>query len=393
MSAEGSDANDPRRDRGDSEGFGAGGGPYTPNPMEGTRRGLESLDGRFDGLHAEAKEAIGYLANSLRAIQERYREAYHEERGHWQSLRVELDSLERAPRDARTRLEGPDRLESAESDAEDTRLHALRMDVETLTTDLELHRAELAKLDLVGRHLENTWLFLERGDASLVSSAGGSSTPEDVQMRIVQAQEAERSRLAQEVHDGPTQALTNAIFQVEYIERVLEQDPGQVPRELRFLRELLRRELGDVRSFISRLRPPLLDQLGLDGAIRDTVENMTALTGLVIETDLQAPVERLSEGGQTALLRVVQEALQNARKHADAKRVTVATRTEGSDIVTEVSDDGTGFDPGSLAVQGRRTFGLQFMRERAELIGARFEVRSRPGEGTVVWLAIPMGEE
>jgi len=131
----------------------------------------------------------------------------------------------------------------------------------------------------------------------------------------------------------------------------------------------------------------------LNGAIRDTVENMTALTGLVIETDLQAPVERLSEGGQTALLRVVQEALQNARKHADAKRVTVATRTEGSDIVTEVSDDGTGFDPGSLAVQGRRTYGLQFMRERAELIGARFEVRSRPGEGTVVWLAIPMGEE
>ena len=94
-------------------------------------------------------------------------------------------------------------------------------------------------------------------------------------MRIVEAQEAERSRLAQEIHDGPAQALTNAIFQVEYIERVLDDRPAARPRpSSRFLRELLRRELGDVRAFISQLRPPLLDELGLDGAIVDTVEHM-----------------------------------------------------------------------------------------------------------------------
>ena len=93
-------------------------------------------------------------------------------------------------------------------------------------------------------------------------------------MRIVEAQEAERSRLAQEIHDGPAQALSNTIFQVEYIERVIESDPLLARTELRFLRELLRRELGDVRAFISQLRPPMLDQLGLDGAIDDTVEHM-----------------------------------------------------------------------------------------------------------------------
>ena len=108
-------------------------------------------------------------------------------------------------------------------------------------------------------------------------------------MRIVEAQEAERSRLAQEIHDGPAQALSNAIFQVEYIERVIESDPLLARTELRFLRELLRRELGDVRAFISQLRPPLLDQLGLDGAITDTVEHMRALTGVDITTDLAAP--------------------------------------------------------------------------------------------------------
>ena len=150
-------------------------------------------------------------------------------------------------------------------------------------------------------------------------------------MRIVEAQEAERSRLAQEVHDGPAQALSNAIFQVEYIERVLDQDIRLARTELRFLRDLLRRELGDVRGFIAQLRPPLLDQLGLDGAIDDIVATMTALTGLPIETALEAPADRLDDAAQTVVLRVVQEALQNVRKHATASRVTVATRIAGDD--------------------------------------------------------------
>src|SRR5512134_4192252 len=101
---------------------------------------------------------------------------------------------------------------------------------------------------------------------------GRDSRIDDLQVRIVEAQEAERARLAQEIHDGPAQALSNAIFQVEYIDRVLEQDARLARTELRYLRELLRRDLGDVRNFISRLRPPLLDHLGLDEALRETVE-------------------------------------------------------------------------------------------------------------------------
>ena len=81
-------------------------------------------------------------------------------------------------------------------------------------------------------------------------------------MRIVEAQESERSRLAQEIHDGPAQVLSNAIFQVEYIERVIDSDERLARTELRFLRDLLRRELGSVRTFISQLRPPVLDELG-----------------------------------------------------------------------------------------------------------------------------------
>jgi two-component system sensor histidine kinase DegS len=220
---------------------------------------------------------------------------------------------------------------------------------------------------------------------------GRDSRFDDLQVRIVEAQEAERNRLAQEIHDGPAQALSNAIFQVEYIERVLDSDPLLARSELRYLRDLLRRELGDVRTFISQLRPPLLDQLGLHGAIIDTVQNSRTVTGLAITTELAAPVDILSDGEQTVVLRVAQEALQNVRKHASATRVTVSTRLDGDDWVLEVSDDGRGFDTEAVAARGRRNFGLQFMRERAELIGARIDVRSRPDGGTVVRLAIPTG--
>jgi two-component system sensor histidine kinase DegS len=225
----------------------------------------------------------------------------------------------------------------------------------------------------------------EARDPDLAVSPEGA----DVQARIVQAQEAERQRLAQEIHDGPAQALSNAIFQVEYIERVVETDLPLARTELRYLRDLLRRELGDVRSFISQLRPPVLDELGLDGAIQDTVDLIRSITGATITTDLTAPDDALTDAERTVVLRVAQEALQNVRKHAQARAVSVTTWLDDAGWVLEVGDDGRGFDPGEAAARGRRNFGLQFMRERAELIGARLDVRSRPGDGTVVRLAIP----
>ncbi|HEY8871267.1 MAG TPA: sensor histidine kinase [Candidatus Limnocylindrales bacterium] len=222
----------------------------------------------------------------------------------------------------------------------------------------------------------------------------GPST--DLQLRIIEAHESERSRLAKEIHDGPAQSLTNAIFRVDYIERTLEQDPKLAKAELGALRDLLKRQLDELRAFISELRPPLLDELGLDGAIRDTVEDMAAVTGFNMSLTLDAAPGRLNEGQQTVILRIVQEALQNVRKHAAANHVTVATRMDGLDWVAEVVDDGLGFDLASTAGRNRRNFGLRFMRDRADLIGARFEVRSSSTAGTVVRVAIPLpsvGEE
>jgi len=366
--------------------------PYTRTSMDAARARTEARDSRIDGLHAEASAAVGYSANTLRAVRDRYRESGADLMGRWQTLRDELDRLERRSSGSGPRLVEDDAgaaATAAEAGAEDARLSGLRADVEALTADVGVFQAELARIELAQQTLERTWLFLSRGDGSLVSGSDLVPEASDVQMRIVEAQEAERLRLAQEIHDGPAQALSNAIFQVEYIERVADTDPSLARTELRSLREQLRRELGDVRTFISQLRPPVLDELGLDGAIGDTVALIRSVTGAAITSDLGAPSDRLSDAERTVVLRVAQEALQNVRKHATATSVTVRTRLESEAWVLEVADDGRGFDVGEAAARGRRNFGLQFMRERAELIGARLDVRSRPGDGTVVRLAIP----
>jgi len=135
-----------------------------------------------------------------------------------------------------------------------------------------------------------------------------------------------------------------------------------------------------LRSIRDRYRTLYGEDLGRWQALRDSLD----------DADRRPP-----DRGQPALdvLRVLQEALQNVRKHAAASVVSVTTSVEDGDWVLEVRDDGRGFDVGTVAARGRRNFGLQFMRERAELIGARLDVRSRPDGGTVVRLAIPMGEE
>jgi two-component system sensor histidine kinase DegS len=388
----------------------------------------EPTGSRFDELHAEVAEAIAYAANSVRTARDRYRHVYLEELGRWQVLSDDLGSLEHAGSgpDADTDADalgtgeaerrtdqdgiatgqedpttdpgesGGSRLmdnlaaSAAEAGAADLRLRMIRGDVDRSRGDLAVHEAELSRLELALRNLESTWLFIERGDASLVTEPALPTVATELQMRIVEAQEAERARLAQEVHDGPAQALSNAIFQADFIDRVFESDPRMARSELTFLRELLRRELGDVRSFIVQLRPPVLVELGLNGSLTDTVETQAALSGRQITAELDGPTDGLSEAAQTVVLRIAQEALQNVRKHATATTVLLTTRLDGPDWILEVRDDGRGFDTGAVAARGRRNFGLQFMRERAELIGARFEVESRPEAGTVVRLAIPL---
>ena len=219
-----------------------------------------------------------------------------------------------------------------------------------------------------------------------------SFAQDDLAASVIEALDAERARIGRDIHDGPAQALANAIFLVDDIERQVESAPREAIDGLRRLRSLLRREIASIRDFISELRPPMVDAAGLDVALRDAVDSLRAATSLVITADFRAPGELLDDRQRTVVLRVAQEALQNVRKHAGASTVTVVSDVADDGWALEIRDDGRGFDLGTVAARGRRNFGMQVMHERAELIGARFDVRSRPDGGTVVRLAIPTGD-
>ncbi len=366
--------------------------PLYSADMDGTH--AEARDGRIDELHAEAKAAVGYAANIVRQIADRYRQVQHEEVVRLQTLTDELRAERRAPGPAdETGSPVDSAAVAAETGAEDGRRRALRVDADTLTRTAGQHQTELNRLDVALKSLERTWLFLERDDASLIVDTAAVGSTIELNMRVVEAQESERLRLVREVHDGPAQALSNAIFQIDYVGRVIGENPAAAQRELELLGERLRRELADVRNFMSQLRPALLAEVGLEGALGEAAETFTAQTGIAVVTDIQAVAGQLTDSAQTAVLRIVQEALQNVRKHAAAGTASISSRMDGLNWVLEVSDDGRGFDVGSMAARGRRNFGLQFMRERSELIGARFEVGSRPNGGTVVTLAIPLQKE
>ena len=257
--------------------------------------------------------------------------------------------------------------------------------------EVNQERSTLARIDLAAKCLENAWLFLAREDTSLVSDPSGPPSAADAQMRIVEAQEAERSRLAREVHDGPAQALSNAIFQVEVVQRLLDRDEAAARDELQQLRDVLTRELKGVRAYLSQLRPPELAEQGLSGAIKNAADQIGSNLGIPVTVELDDAVDALPETIEIVILRVVQEALQNARKHAQPSSIRIRLERDASGWTVEVRDDGRGFDSDDPPVSGRRHFGLQFMRERAELIGARFEVRSSPNLGTAVRMTIPPG--
>jgi len=217
-------------------------------------------------------------------------------------------------------------------------------------------------------------------------------------MALLAAQEQERSRLAEELHDGPAQALANAIFQTEILDRAVREDPVAARDEILALRRMLERELDTLRGYINQLRPSLGEAAGLDDALRDSAGAMSQRTGLPVDVRLEASDVYLHEAARTVVLRVAQEALRNVAKHSGATRAWVRTfesdDPDGRRWVLEVGDNGRGFDLAAVAAHpNRRHFGLRFMRERSDLLGSQLSIQTSPAAGTVVRLTIDPGEE
>ena len=209
--------------------------------------------------------------------------------------------------------------------------------------------------------------------------------------RTNSAIESERNRIARDLHDGPVQGVSAASLSLEAA--LLMIGAGDVDRGVDVLSKV-RQELADeadaLRSLMSGLRPPVLEERGLIPALREAVTRFGIEQG--VETDLVGTLPRpMSSDLETLAYRVVQEALTNAAKHARAGRVVVSVETTATSLRVEVEDDGRGFDSAmtrEFLRQGR--VGLASMRERVELANGTFVIRSNPGRGTSIVATLPV---
>src|SRR5215207_5871769 len=200
---------------------------------------------------------------------------------------------------------------------------------------------------------------------------------------------AERNRLALELHDVVSQKLFSLVLTAEAAATLLDRDEPAAREKLERTQKLAREALDEIRSLVLELRPPELERDGLCGTLRKHVEVLRALheDKLDIDLDVEDAVS-IGEGRDREVLRVAQEALANAVRHAGAARVGLRLARANGGVVLEVTDDGAGFDPADPELRSRH-LGLTSMEERARRLGGRLEILSAPGEGAIVHLEVP----
>jgi two-component system NarL family sensor kinase len=206
--------------------------------------------------------------------------------------------------------------------------------------------------------------------------------------QVIEAQEIERRRVAGDIHDGISQRLITLSYRLDAAARAVGSDPEEASSQLAEARELVGLTLGEARVAISGLRPPVLDDLGLAGGLASLARSIPHL-----DMELDLADVRLPEHIEIALYRIAQEGLQNIVKHAGASvaRLRFAVDAE-STARLEIVDNGIGFDTSEhpLGSDEMGGYGVLSMAERAELVGGRLNIRSRPGSGTAVTATIPV---
>jgi two-component system, NarL family, sensor histidine kinase UhpB len=201
--------------------------------------------------------------------------------------------------------------------------------------------------------------------------------------RALHAQEAERQRIAQELHDEVGQSLTAVLLGLK---QAIDIAPPEVAAELELVRDTTRTSLEEVRRISQRLRPGVLTDLGLLNSLSSLGSDLTARTGVPVHRGFLPGLPTLPPEAELVVYRVAQEALTNVARHARAQTVRLGLTRRGDTLILRVADDGIGHANAAVGA------GIQGMQERAQMVGGRLQLRPREGGGTEVLLEIPIPE-
>ncbi|MBC8076547.1 MAG: GAF domain-containing sensor histidine kinase [Chloroflexales bacterium] len=211
--------------------------------------------------------------------------------------------------------------------------------------------------------------------------------------KLISKEEEVRRQLARDLHDGPAQALAAITMNAEFIKRLLERDPSRVGEEIDKLGALAKRTTHEVRTMLFELRPLVLETQGLRVTLEQYLERFQTNnngTQILLETrdTEEVTLDTKTEG---TLFNIIQEAINNALKHAKARHIYVSLKREGEMLTATIQDDGKGFDLVRVmqSYEKRGSFGLLNIDERARLVGGMAELHSAPGEGTTVRVVVP----
>ncbi|MDI6604537.1 MAG: sensor histidine kinase [Thermoanaerobacteraceae bacterium] len=205
-------------------------------------------------------------------------------------------------------------------------------------------------------------------------------------MRIIEAQEEERKRIAREIHDGPAQTMANVLLKAELCNKLINIDIEESKLEMRNLKNVVQDSLKEVRKIIYDLRPSSIDDIGLLPAVSRYINNFNNETKINVELKVLSEYKKLRSEIEITCFRIIQEALTNIYRHSKAKNALVKLEYGECYISIIIDDDGVGFDSSS----GEQGFGLLGMRERVQILSGQFEVHSSINNGTQIYVSIPI---
>ncbi|UCF59813.1 MAG: GAF domain-containing sensor histidine kinase [Anaerolineaceae bacterium] len=213
--------------------------------------------------------------------------------------------------------------------------------------------------------------------------------------RITEIQDEARKKLARDLHDGPTQTVAAIAMTINFARRLVERDPKAATEELLKVETLARNTTREIRHMLFTLRPLILESRGLVAALGQLSEKMhdTHRQNVIIEAEPEV-ADDLDLGKQGVVFYIAEEAINNARKHAEAEHIWVRLKRRGDQFVLEVEDDGVGFNVGAVDsnYEQRGSLGMVNMRERTELVNGEFNIRSSEGDGTCITVIVPLME-
>jgi signal transduction histidine kinase len=219
---------------------------------------------------------------------------------------------------------------------------------------------------------------------------------EEEKQRMIEVHEEVQRKLARNLHDGPTQSVAAIAMRVNFARRLIERDVKGAAEELYKIEDLARRTTKEIRHMLFTLRPLVLESSGLIAALESMAKNMrdTYNLNVIIQAE-PAAVEGIEIGKQGVIFFIIEEAVNNSRKHANASNTWIRLPLPQEEILLlEIEDDGSGFDVGAIDsdYENRGSLGMVNMRERAEMISGVFRVESKIGRGTRIRVWIPLTE-